>query len=96
MLMTAKENIQEIMLFPQLKPEVKMPQSSIKEWAAIGVPEDWVYVLRKAGFNLISDIKDQKAQGLQQKIGEINKKYKLGYDKPSVDDIQGWINAANA
>ena len=94
MLMTAEENIQEIMLFPQLKPEVKMPQSSIKEWAAIGVPEDWVYVLRKAGFNLISDIKDQKAQGLQQKIGEINKKYKLGYEKPSLDEIQAWIDKA--
>ena len=94
MLMTAKENIQEIMLFPQLKPEVKMPQSSIKEWAAIGVPEDWVYVLRKAGFNLISDIKDQKAQGLKQKIGEINKKYKLGYEKPSLDEIQAWIDKA--
>ena len=96
MLMTAKENIQEIMLFPQLKPEVKIPQSSVQEWAKIGVPENWVYVLRKAGFNLIADIKDQKAQGLQQKIGEINKKYKLGYEKPGVEDIQKWIDGAKA
>ena len=96
MLMTGKENIQEIMLFPQLKPEAKMPQSSIKEWTELNVPEDWVYVLRKAGFNLITDIKDQKAQGLQQKLGEINKKYKLGYEKPSVDTIQQWIDKANA
>jgi len=95
MLMIGKENIQEIMLFPQMKPEAKMPQSSIKEWAEIGVAEDWAYVMRKAGFNLISDIKDEKAQGLQQKIGEINKKYKLGYEKPSVDDIQAWIDKAN-
>ena len=96
MLMTAKENIQEIMLFPQLKPEVKIPQSSVQEWAKLGVPEEWVYVLRKAGFNLVSDIKDQKAQGLQQKIGEINKKYKLGYEKPGVEEIQKWIDGANA
>ena len=96
MLMTAKEYIQEIMLFPQLKPEVKMPQSSIKEWAAIGVPEDWVYVLRKAGFNLISDIREQKAQGLQQKMGEVVKKYKLDYEKPSVDTIQQWIDKSIA
>jgi lysyl-tRNA synthetase class 2 len=82
------------MLFPQMKPEAKIPQSSIKEWAELGVSENWVYVLRKAGFNLISDIKGEKAQGLQQKIGEINKKYKLGYDKPSVDDIQKWIDQA--
>jgi lysyl-tRNA synthetase class 2 len=94
MLMTGKEYIQEVMLFPQMKPEAKIPQSSIKEWAELGVSENWVYVLRKAGFNLISDIKDEKAQGLQQKIGEINKKYKLGYDKPSVDDIQKWIDQA--
>ena len=96
MLMTGKTFIQEVLFFPQMKPEKKMPQSTIKEWAEIGVPEDWAYVLRKAGFNLISDIREQKAQGLQQKIGEINKKYKLGYDKPSVDDIQKWIDAAAA
>ena len=94
MLMTGKEYIQEVMLFPQMKPEPKIPQSSVKEWAELGVAEDWVYVLRKAGFNLISDIKDEKAQGLQQKLGEINKKYKLGYEKPSVDDIQQWIDKA--
>ena len=96
MLMTGKENIQEVMLFPQLKPEAKMPQTSVKDWQEkIGTPENWVYVLRKAGYNLISDIKDVKAQALQQKMLEINKKYKLGYDKPSLDDIQGWIDRSN-
>jgi len=96
MLVTGKENIQEVMPFPQLKPEAKMPQSTVKEWAELGVEENWVYVLRKAGFNLISDIKDQKAQGLQQKLGDINKKYKLGYEKPSVEEIQKWIDGAKA
>ncbi len=95
MLMTGKTYIQEVLFFPQMKPEKKMPQSSIKEWAGIGVSENWAYVMRKAGFNLISDIKNEKAQGLQQKIGDINKKYKLGYDKPSLDVIQTWIDKAN-
>ncbi|SFG25118.1 lysine--tRNA ligase [Prevotella sp. KH2C16] len=94
MLMTGQPNIQEVMLFPQLKPEKKMPQSTVGEWAELGVPEDWVYVLRKAGFNLISDIKGEKAQGLQQKLGEINKKYKLDYQKPGLDEIQSWIDKA--
>ena len=96
MLMTGQTYIQEVLFFPQMKPEKKMPQSTAKEWETIGVSEDWMYVLRKAGFNLISDICGEKAQGLQQKIGEINKKYKLGYEKPSVDDIQAWIDKANA
>ena len=94
MLMTGQTTIQEVLFFPQMKPEKKIPQSSIKEWGEIGVSEKWAYVLRKAGFNLISDIRDEKAQGLQQKIGDINKKYKLGYEKPSVNDIQAWIDAA--
>ena len=94
MLMTGKTYIQEVLFFPQMKPEKKAPQSTIQEWAAIGVAEDWVYVLRKAGFYLISDIKEQKAQGLQQKIGEIVKKYKLDYEKPTVTDVQEWIDKA--
>ena len=95
MLMTGKTYIQEVLFFPQMKPEKKIPQSSVAEWAELGVTEEWVYVLRKAGYNLISDIADEKAQGLQQKLGEINKKYKLGYDKPSVDEIGTWIEKAN-
>ena len=95
MLMTGKTFIQEVLFFPQMKPEKKIPQSTPAEWAEIGVAEEWVPVLRKAGFNLISNIKDEKAQGLQQKIGDIVKKYKLDMQKPSVDDIQKWIDAVN-
>ena len=92
MLMTGKTFIQEVLFFPQMKPEKKIPQSSVEEWAAIGVDEQWVPVLRKAGFNMVSNIKDEKAQGLQQKIGDIVKKYKLDMQKPSVAEIQEWID----
>ena len=95
MLMTGKFAIGEIMLFPQMKPEKKAPQSTPAEWAAIGVPEELVPVLRKAGFNLVQNIKDEKAQGLQQKIGEVFKKYKLELQKPSVDEVQQWIDKSN-
>ena len=95
MLMTGKFAIGEVMLFPQMKPEKKIPQSSVAEWAEIGVPEDIVPVLRKAGFNLITNIKDEKPQGLQQKLGEIFKKYKLELAKPSVDEVASWIEKAN-
>ena len=96
MLLTGKFAIGEVMLFPQMKPEKKIPQSTVAEWAEIGVPEDIVPVLRKAGFNLITNIKDEKPQGLQQKIGEIFKKYKLDLQKPSVDDVAAWIEKAQA
>ena len=95
MLMTGKTFIQEVLFFPQMKPEKKIPQSTPAEWAAIGVAEEWVPVLRKAGFNLVSNIATEKAQGLQQKIGDIVKKFKLNMQKPSVDDIQQWIDKCN-
>ena len=96
MLMTGKFAIGEIMLFPQMKPEKKAPKSSAEEWAAVGVPEEWIPVINKAGFYLVQDIREQKAQGLQQKIGDIVKKYKLDMQKPSVDEIAAWIEKSQA
>jgi lysyl-tRNA synthetase class 2 len=94
MLMTGKTFIQEVLFFPQMKPEKKIPQSTPAEWAEIGVAEEWVPILRKAGFNLVQNIASEKAQGLQQKIGDIVKKFKLDMQKPSVDDIAKWIEKA--
>ncbi len=96
MVLTGKFAIGEVMLFPQMKPEKKAPQSTVAEWAEIGVSEEWVPVLRKAGFNLIQNIVSEKAQGLQQKIGDIVKKYKLDMQKPSVDEVAAWIEKAQA
>ena len=96
MLMTGKTTIQEVLLFPQMRPEKKIPKSSVAEWAALGVPEEWVPVFNKAGYNLTSDIKEVKAQKLQMDVCGVNKKYKLGYENPKVDEFQKWIDVANA
>ena len=94
MLMTGKTYIQEVLFFPQMRPEKKMPKSTVAEWEAIGVPEEWVPVFNKTGYNLVSDIKGVKAQKLQMDVCGVNKKYKLGYDNPKVDDFQKWIDNA--
>ena len=95
MLMTGQTTIQEVLFFPQMKPEKKTPKSSVAEWAAVGVPEMWVPVFNKAGYYLIGDIKEVKAQKLQMDVCGVNKKYKLGYDNPKVDEFQAWIDNAN-
>ncbi len=94
MLMTGKTFIQEVLFFPQMRPEKKAPRSSVAEWAAIGVPEQWVAVLNKSGYYLLSDICDVNPQKLQQDVCGVNKKYKLGYDNPKVDEFAAWIEAA--
>ncbi|MBR5276215.1 MAG: lysine--tRNA ligase [Bacteroidaceae bacterium] len=92
MLMTGQVAIQEVLFFPQMRPEKKIPKDPVSAFAAIGIPEEWVPVLQKAGYNLVSDLKDGNAQKIQQEIGGINKKYKLGYTTPSVNDVTEWIN----
>lgn len=90
-LMTGQPTIQEVLLFPTMKPEKKAPKSTVDEWAAIGVPEEWVPVLNKCGYYLVSDIKDVNPQKLQQDACGVNKKYKLGLDNPKVDEFAAWI-----
>ncbi len=92
MLMTGQAAIQEVLFFPQMRPEKKIPKDPVSAFTAIGVPEEWVPVLQKAGYNLVSDLKDGNAQKIQQEIGGINKKYKLNYTTPSVNDVTEWVN----
>ena len=87
MLMTGQTAIQEVLFFPQMKPEKKMPKDSVEKFTELGFSADIVPVLQKAGYNLVSDLKDGNAQKIQQQIGEILKKYKLDIQKPSVDEL---------
>lgn len=91
MLMTGKTFIQEVLFFPQMRPEKKAPRSSVEEWTALGVTEEWVPVLNKAGYFLIQDIREVNPQKLQMDISGINKKFKLGYQNPSVQQCAEWI-----
>ena len=94
MLMTGKTFIQEVLFFPQMRPEKKAPRSTNEEWAAVGVPGEWVPVLNKCGYYLVSDIKDVNPQKLQMDACGVNKKYKLGYENPKVETFAAWIEAA--
>ncbi|MCD8288911.1 MAG: lysine--tRNA ligase [Prevotella sp.] len=94
MLLTGNAFIQEVLLFPQMKPERTAPRSTPEEWAAIGVPAQWVPLFQKAGYYLVADIKDVNPQKLQQDVCGINKKYKLNYENPKVDEFSAWVSAA--
>ena len=91
MLMTGQTTIQEVLFFPQMRPEKKVPKDNAAAFAVIGVPEEWVPVLHKAGYNLVNDLKGGNAQKIQMEIGGINKKFKRGYTLPSVNDVAAWI-----
>ena len=91
MLMTGQTTIQEVLFFPQMRPEKKAPRDAASKYAEFGIGEEWVPLLQKAGYNLVGDLKDANPQKVQQQLGEIIKKYKLEMVKPSVADVAAWI-----
>ena len=91
MLMTGQTTIQEVLFFPQMRPEKKAPRDAAAKYAEIGIAEELVPLLQKAGYNLVSDLKDGNPQKIQQQLGEIIKKYKLDTAKPSVDEVAAWL-----
>jgi len=94
MLLTGKFAIGEVMLFPQMKPEVKAPRDKDEAFLEKGVPQEFIPILRKAGYNLVSTLKDVAPAKIQQQIIEILKKYKEylgGLEKPSQDAIAEWV-----
>ncbi len=91
MLMTGKTTIQEVLLFPQMRPEAKPQRDAAGKYTELGVPEELVPVLQKAGYNLAADMRDINPQKIQMQIGEVIKRFKLNMPKPSVDEVAAWI-----
>lgn len=96
MLMTGQTTIQEVLFFPQMRPEKVVKKDSAGKYTELGIAEDWVPVIQKAGYNLVEDMKDVNPQKLHQDICGINKKYKLELVQPSVNDVTDWIKKLNA
>ncbi|MDE7167059.1 MAG: lysine--tRNA ligase [Bacteroidaceae bacterium] len=90
MLMTGQTTIGEVMFFPQMKPEVKAPRDKKEAYTALGIPEEIIPVLQKAGYNLVATLKGENPAKIQQQIIEIIKKYKLEVERPSQDAIRTW------
>ena len=91
MLMTGQQTIQEVLFFPQMRPEKKSPKDPAAKYVEIGVPEEWVPVIQKAGYNLVANMQGVNPQKVHMDICGINKKYKLDLKNPTVDEVAAWI-----
>ncbi len=90
MLLTGKFAIGEVMLFPQMKPEVKAPRDKDELFLEKGIPSEIIPILRKVGYNLVSTLQGVAPAKVQQQIIEIVKKYKLDIERPSQETIAQW------
>ncbi|GET21023.1 lysine--tRNA ligase [Prolixibacter denitrificans] len=92
MLMTDNLSIQDVLLFPQMKPEKKSEGDSDGKFEELGIPTDWVGVIRKMGFTKVEQLKEIKPGKLFNDLCGYNKKNKLGLTNPSADEVKQWVN----
>ncbi len=91
MLMTNQTSIQEVLFFPQMRPEKKSEMATEAEYQAIGVPMEWIPVLQKMGFMTIQSIKEANPNKVFNDLGGMRKKLKLEITIPSKDDVLKWF-----
>jgi len=94
MLLTNQPSIQDVLLFPQMKPVVQKPktESTREEFIESGIPEEWIEPLRKLGFTTVSKLKEvEKAGKLANDLNGLNKKNKLGLSGLSPQAVEEWL-----
>ncbi len=94
MLMTGQTTIQEVLLFPQMRPEKVEKRDAAEAYTAIGIPQEWVAPLQKIGVTTVAALAPMNPNKLFQDLCGYNKKNKLGLTNPSADDVKAWVAAA--
>jgi lysyl-tRNA synthetase class 2 len=91
MLMTNSASIQDVLFFPQMKPEKKSETATTAQYLELGIPEDWVPLIQKAGFNKIDELKSANPNKVHQDICGLNKKLKMGLQNPTREEVAQWL-----
>ena len=92
MFLTDNASIQEVLFFPQMRPEKIATIATVEEYVAIGVPEIWVPVLQKMGFTTIESLKQANPNKVFNDLGGMRKKMKLDAPLPAKDEVQAWFD----
>ncbi len=96
MMLTGQTAIQEVMLFPQMRPERRAKKDSVAKYTELGVLEEWVPVIQKAGYTEVTMLKDLNPNKFHQEVCGLNKKYKLELNNPTIDEVKTWIDNASS
>ena len=93
MLMTGQTTIQEVLFFPQMRPEKVAKRDREEAYTTLGIPAEWVAPLQKAGYMTADSLEGVNPAKVHQEICGLNKKFKLGLTNPSVDKVAEWVAA---
>ncbi len=90
MIMTNSHSIQDVLFFPQMRPEKKPQEDKAEIYIEKGIPEEWVSVLKNKGFKTVKSLEEVKPGKLFNELCGFNKKNKLGLKNPNPDDVKKW------
>ncbi len=93
MILTNQPSIQEVLFFPQMRPEPKQKVYTAADFVKIGVPEQWAEHIQAAGFAAPKQLKEAKPGVIQQKLNGYRKKNKLDIPAVQTDEIEQWQKA---
>jgi lysyl-tRNA synthetase, class II len=96
MIMTDAKSIQDVLFFPQMRPEKVVAKSSAGQLSSIGIPEAWLPLLNKAGINSTEELKNLNPNKLFNDICGLRKKLKLDIAPPTADEVKQWVEAAKS
>lgn len=91
MFLTDNEAIQEVLFFPQMRPEKFDTAPDPKIFVALGIPEDWAEHIIRAGYDSIEKLKETKPTVIHQTLNQYRKKNKLEIAAVQLEDVQSWI-----
>ncbi len=91
MLLTNQPSIQDVLLFPQMKPEKRESGDAPGKFREAGIPEEWIEVVKKLGFPTLASLREAKPGKLFNDLCGYNKKNKLGLKNPSPDEVSDWL-----
>ena len=95
MLLTGQTAIQEVLLFPTMRPERTVKKDTASRYTDIGVPEEWVEPLQKAGYTRVKNMQNINPNKLHQEVCGLNKKLKLGLNNPTPEEVKSWVDNAS-
>ena len=91
MIMTNQTSIQDVLFFPQMRPEKKAAELTDDDLRAIGVPEGWIPAIRKTSYKTIEALKEANPNKFYNDLGGLRKKLKLDVAMPTLDDVKSWL-----
>jgi lysyl-tRNA synthetase class 2 len=92
MMMTDQTSIQEVLFFPQMRPEKKAEVASENDYMTQGVPTVWIPALQKMGFLTIEALKSANPNKVFNDLGGLRKKLKIEAPMPKKEEVESWIN----